>query len=281
MTIHICCPDDRHIVPRMAHWLAEGNGWSISERPEPGAALNYFMPYLAWAAGPRIDTRQAGWFTHHEPGTAKGEIWLQTAHRFDLRCTAAPLYLDNLRSYGRAVLITAGVDQEHFSPRHSRKKSKRPVIGFSGVGQPRKGIELANGLQEAGLRAELTAAGRDWGDIPATWIDYRDMPAFYSGLSVYVCTAVIEGIPAPPLEALACGIKVVIPAGVGMLGELPEMEGVRHYTAGNYDSLLTALHLALADEVAPAALRDVVAPYTVQAWCDSTRAAVEELLESK
>lgn len=283
MKVHICCINDAHIVPRMSRWLADGLGWSLSERPDNRVTLNYFMPYLGWAVTPAPNTLQAGWFTHYEPETAKGYIWEDTARLFDLRCTAAPVYLDQLRKYGPTAKLTAGVDQEHFKPANGRRKSRNGLarVGLSGVGAGRKGVALAERLNASRVKMELTAAGSDWGNIPAVWVPYEEMPAFYNSLNVYVCTAVIEGMPAPPLEALACGVKVVVPAGVGMLDELPEGEGVRHYTAGDYDSLMRALRLALADETTPAALRDAVAPFTVKAWCDSHKAAVEGWMEGR
>lgn len=282
MNVHICSIDDKHIVPRMMSWLRDSLGWSMSERPRPSATLNYYGPYLSWAAVPGVDTLKAGWFTHYEPDTAKGEIWQQASRIFDLRCTAANLYLDQLSTSGLTAKVTAGVDQEHFAPKTQRsKKSKLPRVGLSGVGQPRKGVALAERLTASQMKVELVAAGRDWGEIPSTWIPYEEMPAFYNSLTVYICTAVIEGIPAPPLEALACGVKVVVPAGVGMMDELPETEGVRHYTAGDSSDLVRAVRQALADEASRETLRDVVAPYTVKAWCESHRAAVESFLAGR
>ena len=45
----------------------------------------------------------------------------------------------------------------------------------------------------------------------------------------------------PPLEALRCGIPVVLPRDVGMLDELPDVPGIYRYDRGNYDALLATV----------------------------------------
>lgn len=104
------------------------------------------------------------------------------------------------------------------------------------------------------------------------------MPQFYGNLDVYLVTSTIEGIPTPPLEALACGVKIVVPNKVGIMDELPEMKGIRHYKKGNYQDMVRAIILALSDKVSQEELRAITEKYSVDAWCESHRRAIDKML---
>jgi hypothetical protein len=94
--------------------------------------------------------------------------------------------------------------------------------------------------------AEFTATGRGW-PVKTSVRKYEDLPAWYNSLDVLVCTSLIEGVPMPPLEALACGVPVVIPQGVGMLDELADLAGIYRYKRGDYDELKLAVLRAMGD----------------------------------
>ena len=274
MRVHIACIDDNHIVPRMSRWLADAHGWTIGPNADNSADVNLYMPYTMLAPLGMARTPTAAWFTHHEPDTGKAAIWQRAARDMSLRLVTSRLYLDGLSAHGPTLRVQPGIDRERFTPRG--KRHGKGLIGVAGIGSARKGTELVRRLVSDGY--DVTAAGRGWG-IPERMVDYDDMPALYSSLDVYLCTATIEGIPAPPLEALACGAKVVVPSGVGIMDELPEMTGIRHYEAGNYADMKRALEMALADDTYGDILRDVTAPYSKRAWCDSFQAALETMLE--
>jgi glycosyltransferase involved in cell wall biosynthesis len=53
------------------------------------------------------------------------------------------------------------------------------------------------------------------------FVEERDIPALYSGASVYACPSLYEGFGQTPLEAMACGIPVVCHNGTS----LPEVCG--------------------------------------------------------
>lgn len=277
--IHLAIIDDHHIVPRMYRWLARTHGWSIGEFVMPDATLNYYGPYTAVSAlRKRGHTKTAAWFTHYEEGNAgKINIWKQAAGELTLRCYTSDVYADHLRGYGATAKITPGIEHSLFQISKRSKRGKLPRVGLVGVGQPRKGADLLAHLPAADLDIAIAGRGR-WNGTLATWVAYEEMPAFYNSLDVYLCTATIEGIPAPPLEALACGIKVVIPSGVGVMDELPEQAGIRHYEAGNGADLARALTAVLDDTITRQELADVVSGYTVDAWCTSTKEALEAIL---
>jgi glycosyltransferase involved in cell wall biosynthesis len=107
------------------------------------------------------------------------------------------------------------------------------------------------------------------------------MPRFYQGLDVLVVPSRVEGIPMPPLEALACGTRIVIPRNVGILDELGDCTGVYRYPKGDLKGLIKAVEQAAFPEkpVNREALRALTAPYSVEAWCRDNARAVAQMLE--
>ena len=111
----------------------------------------------------------------------------------------------------------------------------------------------------------------------------KGLPQFYNSLDVYVCTALIEGIPMPPLEALACGIPVVIPRDVGMLDELPDMLGIYRYDRGDYEQLLAAVLNAINERGMPdrMALAAAVCEYNPSSYAKAHVEGFEQVLSGK
>jgi len=107
------------------------------------------------------------------------------------------------------------------------------------------------------------------------------MPAFYQELDILVCTSRVEGGPMPPLEALSCGCSVVVPRGVGILDELPDVLGIHRYKRGDAADLIRALNKAreARGDVDREALRAITEGMTVEAWCDAYREAFMELMD--
>jgi len=106
------------------------------------------------------------------------------------------------------------------------------------------------------------------------------MPGFYNSLDVFLCASSIEGIPAPPLEALACGVPVVVPQGVGLLDDLPDLPGIWRYPAGELSGLVAALRQVLDTPVDREALRAATVPYVAANWAADHEAAFTDLLNS-
>ncbi|MCC2096878.1 MAG: glycosyltransferase family 4 protein [Hyphomicrobiales bacterium] len=126
------------------------------------------------------------------------------------------------------AVIRDGVDVEHFSPRigdkangdnHSigwagnsawgNKSLKVDVKGFHRLFTP-----MLEALQAGGLKVEAKVADPQTGRIA-----FSDMPDFYRGLDVFVCTSSMEGTPNPLLEAMACG-RPVVSTNVGIVPEV-------------------------------------------------------------
>lgn len=272
--VHIACHDDGHIIPRMYRWLVGTLNWSMGPFLASGSdVINYYAPYTMFGAYGRSAGRSMAWFTHKESANAaKLSIWQNAKQHITMPLVTSPIYQQELS----AVLITPGIDQDHFKPRG--KQPGKGVVGIVGTYQPRKGPDLAAALQKDKAVKSLQIVGDDWPGFDSLKIPYADMPSFYCGLDVFVCTSTEEGIPAPPLEALACGVPVVIPTNVGMLDLLPDEPGIYRYEAGDEKGMKTAVKAALAGKHSRNALRDYVAPYTVGAWVESHQKALETFL---
>lgn len=278
------------IIPRMARALRDELGWTLSAAPSSEAAGR--MPDVIYLSGYFESQRLSPWpecpvmsyFTHREeepPGNDKAKLFDTVAGMVQLRIATCKLYADYLSAYGPTVQVSAPLERDHFTL-GKRSRHRRPVVGFSGYTYKnrRKGEDLARGLAESdmAMRVEWRASGRGW-PVTTTGYKWSEMPAFYQGLDVLVCPSRVEGIPMPPLEALACGTSVVVPRGVGLLDELPDVPGIYRFERGDLPSLLEALErAAFPDESADREeLRAVTEPYSVENWVRDHERAVEML----
>lgn len=290
--VHVVCQsvDSDRVLPRLARALRDNLGWTASPAPGPADPSRADALYLmAYFEGQRLepwpDVPVGAYFSHREeepPNNGKARCFDAMAKRVDLRVATCKLYAQPLGAYGLTAQIAAPLERERFViPR--RGQSARPVVGFSGYtyANHRKGEDLVNGILRSPIagRVEFRASGRGW-PVPTKRHTWAEMPGFYQGLDVLVCPSRVEGIPMPPLEALACGCRVVIPRGVGLLDELADAPGICRYTRGDLKSLLVALEAACfpPKPVDREDLRAVTAPYSIQAWCEGHLQAFETLL---
>lgn len=296
LRVHVVCqnPNDERIVPRMARYLRDGLGWSLGAGASPCDVLYLSGYFEAPRMKPWPDVPVAAYFTHREEepaGNAKARLFDSVGERVQLRVATAGMYADMLRGYGPTVQVRPPLERERFNltpghltpgPSPSKERGgRKPVVGFSGYtyANKRKGEDLVKGLLDApiAMRVEWRASGRGW-PVTTKRYTWEEMPAFYQSLDVLVVPSRVEGVPMPPLEALACGVRVVAPRGVGLLDELPETPGIHRYERGDLASLLVALEeAAFPDEPADReALREATAPYSVEAWCEDHAKAMEE-----
>jgi glycosyltransferase involved in cell wall biosynthesis len=288
MHVHIVCQEyytEERILPRMAQYLARGLGWTLSDRYEPCDVV-YLSVYFEGAGKsmqPWPDVPAAAYFSHREeqpPNNAKQKCYDAMAKRVQLRVATCERYASPLRRYGPTIVATPPLERDRFVLA-GRPQRKRPVVGVSGYVYPngRKGEDLVRlaVASEVGMRMDWRASGRGW-PIPTIRYKWADMPAFYQSLDVLLVTGRVEGIPMPPLEALATGCRVVIPRGVGMLDDIPEIGGIERYEFADKSSLLAALERAAFPTLVPSPrdLRAATAPYTVEGWvADHARAFAE------
>lgn len=290
LAVNVICrnfQEDR-VIPRFTRYLRDCLGWELTARPVPNADVYYLSAYFEqmllkpWPKG----TPVMAYFTHREvepPGNAKAKMFDYIAGRVDLRIATAAMYAEYLITFGATAQINPPVERHHFVI-PARPNSKL-VAGFSGYTyqNKRKGEDIARLLVSAqnGTRGlEWCASGRGW-PVPTRRYPWSEMPTFYQSLDVLVVTARVEGVPMPPLECLSCGVSVVIPRGVGLLDELPDLPGIHRYKAGSAKDCQRALceALQMRSIVDRMALRDATDPYSIAAWCEQHLRAVEEVFE--
>ena len=288
LVVNIICrnlSEDR-VIPRFARYLRDNLGWELTARPVP-ADVYYLSAYFEeqmlrpWPKNKPV----MAYFTHREvepPGNTKAKLFDSMAGRVDLRIATAAMYAEYLSTFGQTAQINPPVERERFTI--PKQRNARPVLGFSGYTylNKRKGEDIARVLVTArnGRSHEWRASGRGW-PVPTRRYPWAQMPSFYQSLDVLIVTSRVEGVPMPPLECMTCGVSVVIPYGVGLLDELPELPGIHRYKAGSAKDATRALDeaLALRSKVDRGALRDATDPYTITAWCEQHRHAVEEVFE--
>lgn len=268
--VHIVSnPNSDNVVAKLMKVLADNTGWTIGKQPRPDADINYWWLYLSYAQGigkhPKLKGKIAAWFSHfEETRPKKQEWWNQAAKAVDIRLTSAPVYYEQLERYGETHLVIPPIDPQ-FKPETTSKK----IIGVSGYVHPggRKGEHLVSRLHAECHQYNwyMKASGRGWDVDDMIERSWGVMPLFYQDLDVYLCTSYIEGIPMPPLEALASGTPVVIPRGVGLLDYLPD-EHVYRYDKGDYDSMIDALHRALHPSLS-------VKQFSIENWVQSHKIA--------
>ena len=282
MQVHIVCKqwNEDRVLARFAGHLVERLGFTVSKRPNRKADLNYWMAFLEWGRFPNFSsTATVTYMTHLDD--AEGDpklhrLFSSAASAADLRvCMNQVSRAEVEARFGETVVFPLPVELDHFQIK-SDPPGSVPVVGFSGYGyrSGRKGGGLAEAAVEAlSDRCRFKASGRRW-PCPTTMYRWRDMPAFFRSLDLYVCTATIEGGPMTTLEALASGVPVVIPRGVGIHDELPDVPGVFRYRRGDAEDLIAVLTRALDEHAAcnREVLRAAIHPHSVEAWCEATRA---------
>ncbi len=284
MRVNVVCRNhaaDR-VLPRFAHYLAAGLGWTVTTEPVEGD-VHYLMGYFERQVCPRwpLPGPVASLFTHREedPGlVAKARLFDEVARQVDLRVSMCRLYAEQLQAIGPTIQPPLPVERGRFTIADKLRRS-RPVVGVSGFVAPggRKGEQLISRCVRDVPGVDWTACGKGWSIRPRRCA-WSEMPRFYQGLDVLLCPSLVEGGPMPVLEALSCGVRVVIPRGVGILDELPLTAGIHRYPRGDAAGLAAALKAAAFPEaqVSREALRATTERFTVEAWCSAHAAAFAE-----
>lgn len=290
LSVHVVCAnwEEDRILARMARWLRDRNGWTLSSslKDKPAGAGQDGVFCGVYFEAKRLDAWPSvpvgAYFTHREeepPGTIKAKVFDEMAKKVALRVVTARMYGEMVEQYGPTVQVHAPVERDKFAIPPQRHEGTK-VVGLSGYtyANKRKGEDLVRDLvaSKIGANVEWQACGRGW-PVPTKRLVWEQMPGFYQGLDVLVCTSRVEGIPMPPLEALACGVSVVMPWHVGVLDELGEVKGIYRYDRGSLSGLQRALAAAVEEraEVDSEALRGAIEGHSVEAWCEDIKAAME------
>lgn len=292
MKVHIVCdnPSSDKILARLACVLAANTGWTIGKFPDQNVDVNYWDCYINYAekyCGYK-KTKTAAFFTHYDTVLPEKEDWWTAAARaIDLRITSAPQYAGVLSALGKTAIARPALDRAAFGI-ETRPPTAPPTVGLSGfvakLTYHRKGADLVERLAQSDFahKLRLVATGMGWPHVKTVERAIGELPHFYHSLDVLLCASRVEGIPMPPLEALACGVPVVIPRGVGLLDELPDIAGVWRFDPGDYDGMLDALDNALANigNANRSELRAATEPYTAENYVDDMTRAFESILFS-
>lgn len=263
-------PNKGDIIARLMNSLADGTGWEISKEPSPKADINYFGLYIQVGQSPnavRQLKKTAAYFSHYEVQRKdKMDWWHIAASKVDIRTTVAAQYVDMLKKTGETHLIYPPPIDDIF-----RVPQRKPRIGVSGFVHPsgRKGEHLVKRLfDEMKDEWDIVATGQGWDVQDVRMREYKDLPAYYQSLDVFLCTSITEGIPMPPLEALASGVPIVVPRDVGIFDNL-RGSGVYHYAKDNYDAMESCIN----DLVRDMFPQTTVENFTQEAWCKAHKEA--------
>lgn len=273
------------ILPRMSKYLADANGWGLSLSPDPACDFNYFVNYgvyhkfLGWHGTPT-----GAYFSHLDTGNkGKEQMWHEAAKAIDLCVITAKLYGQYCPSE-KVYQAHPPIDTDKFTiaPLPGKKK---PVVGTMGFvyGDGRKGEQLFEQYARSDWAKKVTlrATGRGWQGVRCEYHDWKDIQEFYQGLDILLCPSLFEGVPMPPLEALACGVKIVVPSGVGLIDELPHLPGIYRYECGSVKAMAGAVEQAIeAGPVDRDALRQIITgAYTVNHWAEDHKRIIADYLQ--
>ncbi|MEZ5966288.1 MAG: glycosyltransferase [Planctomycetota bacterium] len=164
------------------------------------------------------------------------------------------------------AVLEDGVDLDVFRPRDLARldelEQREVVIGWAGNSKWSSELEDFKGVHTIlkpaieQLRAEGLPIRTRFADRQERRIAHEEMPAYYAGIDVYVCTSKIEGTPNPVLESMACGVPVVT-TDVGIVPQAfgpAQMQFVLEERS--VDGLKKALRRLLADRKQFRALSD-------------------------
>jgi len=204
---------------------------------------------------------------------------------------------------GRITVIPNSIDVNTFKP--DRKRADRIRVIFSGRLIALKGPQLiikampqvlrehkdavfvfAGAGRREPYRRMLQETGISEENFDFCYIDYWNMPQFYSSGDMLVLPSLLESFPMSVLEAMACGLPVVA-SDVGDVAELVK-DGETGFliTKGDYQALAGRINQLLGDE----ALREemgknarnlVVKNYSLEMMGERTLKVYQESLEGE
>lgn len=133
----------------------------------------------------------------------------------------------------KVLSVPLGVDTDLFCPAEQTPPHSTFRVLFVGQITQRKGISyLLDAFRRAAIpRSELVLVGRvcgtdrPWRDLPGVrhvgQVPRRELPALYRSADVFVMPSLLEGFCQTALEAMACGLPVILSENTGT-GEITD-----------------------------------------------------------
>ncbi|MBT6051430.1 MAG: glycosyltransferase [Candidatus Scalindua sp.] len=199
------------------NWILSRAGKELEGLEFPGT---YFINYAMF------DEKQprpwGAFFTHIEPKYE--ELFNEVADKVSYAVCSNRII--------KTFLERKGIEKVEVIPHgHDPRVKKEITFGVVGRVYPsgRKGEELVAKMLEKCYN--VISMGEGW---PCdNYCDWSDAPKFYKKIDYLVITSRIEGGPVPLLDAMAAGVPVIAPIGVGHCDEFPCIR----YVSGDWDSL--------------------------------------------
>ena len=178
------------------------------------------------------------------------------------------------RSGKEAIVIPPGINHEIFYPK-PRKPHKGKQVMFMARPLKWRGIEVLLAAMEKVnkevLDVKLIATGKLEDSLktslPIEFINPPDeeMANWYSSVDVFVLPSLLEGMPAPPMEAMASGGAVVLTDCMGTRDYAIDGENCLMVPPGDADALAQAITRVLTDDGLSQKLRSN-GPRTAAPW---------------
>jgi len=210
-------------------------------------------------------------------------VWNRLATRYALR-RAAAFVSDAEGTRERAVALGMpadrtfvfpwGVDLDQFAPRPGRRPTDEFVVLCNRSWEPRYGVDvlarafvraarerddlrlflLGDGSQGAAIRAILTQGGMLERTLFTGHVRHADLPAHLNRCDLFVTPSHVDGSSVSLLEALACGLPVLVSDIPTNLEWVTHGQNGRVFPDGDVEALAGELIRAAADRQALAAL---------------------------
>lgn len=144
--------------------------------------------------------------------------------------------------HDRIWLIPNGVDTDKFFP-HVKPPLRRKIVGMAAnITGPRaelKGVDMVRAAC-ASLDLELKLITQE------NRLEHDEVPAWLRGLSIYAQPSDSEGCSNSVMEAMACGLPVLICRGVGYHGEVCDNSNAV-FVERSVESITSALRRLVSD----------------------------------